>query len=190
MQSRGDFEVFGAVIHQINLPIAGPIKRPQPTPIGTVVSAVVKHRLVFVSINVHSVKTAGVRGVDIGPIYGIVVVGNPVIGAETKGIDLEPEYRVAFFIFDVISITESCLSEVALPQFGADGHPWKPKGRLGLHRDDTIKGTRTIKSTAGSSNNVHFHHIEVWGPQKITQGEVQTRALVVYPINQLQRTHR
>ena len=189
MQCGRYLEVLGSVIHQVDLLVPGAEEGPETAGIGAVVTAVVKYRFVFVPVDVHGIEAPRIEGVHLGCIHRIVIISDPIIRTETEGIDLESEDGIAFLILDVVRIAESGLRQVPFAHLGADRHPGKPKRRLGLHRDDTVESARTIEGTARTRHDVHLHDIEIRGPQKIAQREVQSRALVVHPIDQLQGTH-
>ena len=97
---------------------------------------------------------------------------------------------MTFLVLYNFSITHSMLIHLPLADFKVHTQPRIEERVLALHIDDSIEGARTKESRARTGHDINAAHIKIAGPKKVSQREVQAGRLVVYPINQLQRTYR
>ena len=145
--------------------------------------------MVFIAVNIDSVETARIVGLAVRIVHGFVVIGHPVVRLQVKEVDFGGHKVMAIFVFERIGPTQCALEEFALADFGSQSDAFMDKGVFGFHRDNAVESVWSVKCRAGPLDKFYAVDVQFAGSQKVTQGKIETRCLVVYAVNQLQRAH-
>ena len=190
MAAQADLEVVGVVIHQVDFLVTRAVDGAQTTCIHAVVAGVIQRRAVFVAVDVHRIEATGVAGVHKRAIHRAVIGGFPIVGREGECVDFVRKHGVAFVVFKHIGPTEPPFVEVAFSHAVRRAQTVEDKWVLGLHVDDAVERAWAEVRGARTRHDLDRLHVEVWRAKEVAKGEVQPGALVVHPIDELQRTHR
>ena len=196
MATPAELQVVGVVIHQIDLFVPCAENPAQTAQFIGHVRGKIHVSNVFISVDVDSVKASGIGAicgrsiVEGKTINWTVIRGLPIVGREGKRVDFVGKKRIAFFVFKGLRPTETPLAQVPFPHAVGCAESLEHEWILRLHVDHPVEGARTVIRRTRTSHNFDGLDIQIRRTQEIPQREIESRALVVHPVDQLQRAHR
>ena len=195
MATPAELQVVGVVIHQIDLFVPCAENPAQTAQFIGHVRGKIHVSNVFISVDVDSVKASGIGAicgrsiVEGKTINGTVIRGLPIVGREGKRVDFVSKKRIAFFVFEGFRPTETPLAQVPFPHAVGCAESFEHEWIFRLHVDHPVEGARTVIRRTRPCHNFHGLDIQIGRTQEIAQREIESGALVVHPVDQLQRAH-
>ncbi len=187
-----ELEVLRSVVHQFAFRIPVPYEFAQTgiaAPTGESAVVVVQAHI-LVAIDVHRIISPRVVNAGRAVLRRAVVLGLPIVSAKPIRVQLIGPARPAILVLEHLGPTHGGLQHVALTALHAHAQSGEVPRAFGGHVDHSVEGARPVVCRAGARDHVHLQYVQVAGPEEISEGEVEARALVVHPVDQLQRAYR